>query len=193
MNNGELNQELGNIDIYLLDQILKGRVKPGTKILDAGCGEGRNLTYLMNNNFDVHGIDINPAAIRMLNFVASSKGYGDHRERFQSGDIGSMPFPDQEFDWVICGAVLHFALDQEMFFRMFSELVRVLKTGGTLFIRMASDFLPTKLQENNFTYLLTDEIMVRILDEFGLQKIEPVKTVIVEDQRCMTTLVLGLR
>ncbi|WP_332912670.1 hypothetical protein [Algoriphagus boritolerans] len=44
----ELNQLLGNVDIYLLDQILKGRFSKEMKILDAGCGEGRNAVYFIN-------------------------------------------------------------------------------------------------------------------------------------------------
>ena len=47
----ELNHLLGNIDIYLLDQILKDRFKKSFKILDAGCGEGRNLIYFVRNGF----------------------------------------------------------------------------------------------------------------------------------------------
>jgi hypothetical protein len=47
----ELNQLLGNIDIYLLDQILKARFEKHCKILDAGCGEGRNLIFFVRNEY----------------------------------------------------------------------------------------------------------------------------------------------
>ena len=40
-----LQDEFGNIDIYLFDQLLRARLRPGMRVLDAGCGGGRNLVY----------------------------------------------------------------------------------------------------------------------------------------------------
>jgi tellurite methyltransferase len=42
-----LYEQFGSIDIYLFDQLLRGRIAPGMRILDAGCGSGRNLVYLL--------------------------------------------------------------------------------------------------------------------------------------------------
>ncbi len=36
-----LSEEFGAIDIYLFDQLLRGRIRPGMRIFDAGCGYGR--------------------------------------------------------------------------------------------------------------------------------------------------------
>ena len=43
----DLQEQFGNIDIYLFDQLLRGRIGPGMRVLDAGCGGGRNLVYLL--------------------------------------------------------------------------------------------------------------------------------------------------
>ena len=49
----ELQARFGQIDIYLFDQLLKGRIAPGMRILDAGCGRGRNLVYFLQAGHDV--------------------------------------------------------------------------------------------------------------------------------------------
>ena len=134
----QLNKLLGNIDIYLLDQVLKNRFDKAMRILDAGCGEGRNLVYFLNNGFEVYGVDQNPDAIRMLQFVSGSINPTYPRSRFITADLMAMPFEDAYFDWVISCAVLHFARDQSHFEALFAEHDRVLKPGGSLFLRMTS-------------------------------------------------------
>ena len=72
MSPATLNQLLGNADLYLLDQILKGRFAPGMRILDVGCGEGRNLVYFIRQGMDVWGIDRNPEALKLLRMYGKS-------------------------------------------------------------------------------------------------------------------------
>jgi 2-polyprenyl-3-methyl-5-hydroxy-6-metoxy-1,4-benzoquinol methylase len=38
----DLQEQFGQLDIYWFDQLLRGRIVPGMRILDAGCGFGRN-------------------------------------------------------------------------------------------------------------------------------------------------------
>lgn len=197
----ELNNELGNIDIYLLDQILKGRYSQEMKILDAGCGEGRNILYFLNNGYDVFGIDQNPDAIRMMHFILGSKYPNSSKKNFSIGEVSSTVFADKSFDLVISSAVLHFAKDHDHFKQMFAEMIRVLKPQGQLFIRMASDiglnghktndtsgkyFLP----DGSTRYLITQQMIKKLTETFSLEFIEPIKTTNVSDLRCMTTLVL---
>ncbi|MDX1578091.1 MAG: class I SAM-dependent methyltransferase, partial [Gemmatimonadota bacterium] len=42
----DLRETFGDLDIYLFDQLLRGRITPDMRVLDAGCGNGRNLIYL---------------------------------------------------------------------------------------------------------------------------------------------------
>ncbi|MCC5931907.1 MAG: class I SAM-dependent methyltransferase [Cyclobacteriaceae bacterium] len=200
----ELNRLLGNVDIYLLDAILKGLFEPEMKILDAGCGEGRNLFYFIRNGFSVNGIDSNASAIQMLQFTARSLNPNYIPSDFKVGKLEEMPWPDQTFDAIICSAVLHFAENEVHFFKMTDELVRVLKPGGTLFIRMASDIgfeiKPEKaddfrhhLPDGSVRFLLTRNLLSNCLQRYALSFIEPLKTVNVADQRCMSTLLLRLQ
>lgn len=49
----ELLDESGDLDIYVFDQLLRGRIRPGMRVFDAGCGGGRNLVYLMRRGYDL--------------------------------------------------------------------------------------------------------------------------------------------
>jgi len=194
MNSKELKQEIGNIDIYLLDQILKERFNSTNKILDAGCGSGRNLQYFINNNFDVYGIDSNENRIKNLKNL-------NNNQNFKVAKLEAIPFNKDYFDYIICNAVLHFANNEIHFFKMFSELFRVLKTNGTLFIRMTSDFgienLVNKIENGVYNipdgstrFLLTNTILEKLKNKYNFDFIEPLKTVNVNNLRCMSTLVI---
>ena len=194
---GELSQII-NTDIYLIDQILKGRYNGGGKLLDAGCGRGRNISWFaLQPNIDIFATDTDPDAITHLLQVYPSITPG----QVKCGPVQSLPFPDTFFDHIICSAVLHFARNHEEFLQMFSELNRVLKPKGSLFIRVASDIgienkiLPLgggrfSLPDGTDRFLLTKRIIEDVLNNFRLTLAEPVKTTNVQDVRCMTTLVM---
>jgi len=193
----QLNDLLGNIDIYLLDQIMKGRYGSDETILDAGCGRGRNLHWFISKGYKIYGIDQNQSAVKDLQLE-----YPLISNNIMVGDLRQMTYNKDNFDHVICNAVLHFAKDHDQFDMMFSELVRVLKSGGSLFIRMTSDIgLSNRIEESttgvhqltdhSTRYLITENKIHRLLKEYNLHQIEPIKSVIVEGKRSMTTLVLG--
>ncbi|MCU0382394.1 MAG: class I SAM-dependent methyltransferase [Chitinophagaceae bacterium] len=188
---------IGNTDIYLIDQILKGRYGAEDRILDAGCGHGRNLHWFLYNGMQVYGIDRDHSAIEDLKAL--------HPEldgnRLQACPVESMPFPDDYFDHLVSSAVLHFAEGPDHFFAMWQEMVRILKPGGSLFVRMASDIgIETRVKpagsgvylvpDGSFRFLLTRDLLRSLLDIFPLDFLEPFKTTNVDDQRCMSTLVL---
>lgn len=198
----ELNKLFGNVDIYLLDQILKGVFLPGSKILDAGSADGRNLIYFLRNDFDVYAIDRNEESVQMLRHIVRSikKSYPT-AERVVVGDVTAMPFLQDQFDAVISSAVLHFAENEEHFLSMFQEHTRVLKHGGIFFIRMAADVgIEDQIKslgngrylipDGSERFLLTKTLLRQIIRQFGYQFLEPFKTVIVEDMRSMSTIVL---
>ena len=197
MPTGEINHII-NTDIYLIDQILKGRYNNGGKLLDAGCGGGRNISwFVMQPNFDIYAIDADQNAIdHLLKVYPSLK-----QDQTYCTSIQSLPFRDAFFDHIICSAVLHFASSTKDFLQMFSELNRVLKPDGSLFIRAASDIgienriLPLEggrfsLPDGTDRFLLTRQLIEQVLNSFPITLTEPVKTTNVQDLRCMTTLVM---
>lgn len=197
MPTGELSHII-NTDIYLVDQILKGRYNEGGKLLDAGCGNGRNISwFVLQPNFDIYAVDTNPAAIAHLKHAYPSLKQG----QLICTPVESLPFPGAFFDHIICSAVLHFAASKEHFLQMAGELNRVLKPGGSLFIRVASDIgIENKisplgdgrfsLPDGTDRFLLTRLLLEEVLNRFPMALAEPVKTTNVQDMRCMTTLVM---
>lgn len=187
---------LHGIDIYLLDQIMKDRLRYGMRILDAGCGYGRNVHWLLGLNYDVHAIDVNPEGVNSLR-----SNYSGKKKDFQVVKIENYK-PEESFDFIICNAVLHFADGHAHFEAMFRQLVRSLEADGTLFIRMTSNIgLEDKLgdgedgvyalPDGSVRYLLTRAMVDELIHRYTLKLLEPVKTVFVDGLRSMTTLVFS--
>ncbi len=191
----------GEIDIYLFDQILKNRFTPEMKILDAGCGGGRNLVYFLRSGFRVFGIDRNAAAIEHVRELAQMLAPNIPPENFQIAAVEELPFPDKYFDVVISSAVLHFADDERHFDQMLREMRRVLKPTGLLFARLAStigieDKL-VKIAERRYLlpdgserFLVDEEMLISATESFGGTFVEPLKTTNVQNLRAMTTWVI---
>jgi SAM-dependent methyltransferase len=172
------------------------------RVLDAGCGFGRNLVYLLREGCEVFGVDADPAGVEHVRALAGALAPGLPRENFQVGMVEAMPFPDGFADAVICNSVLHFARDDGHFLAMVRELWRVLRPGGLLFCRLGSrigmEF--ERVRGNVYEigdgseWLLVDEAMLlRLTEELGGVMVDPLKTTVVQDYRCMTTWVLRKR
>ena len=134
----ELERQFGSIDIYLFDQLLRGRIRPGMRVLDAACGSGRNLIYLLQSGYDVFGTDSDPDAVDAVRRLAAQLAPHLPAENFRVEPVEQMTFPDGFADVVLSSAVLHFARDEAQFDAMVREMWRVLKPAGMLFCRLAS-------------------------------------------------------
>ncbi len=197
-----LQEQFGEIDIYVFDQILRGNISAGMCVLDAGCGFGRNLVYLLRKGCEVFALDADSAGIEHVRQLSASLETGLPAENFQVGRIEKMPYPDEFADAVICSAVLHFAKDEEQFRAMLAETWRVLRPGGLLFCRLGSrigmEF--RRLRDNVFLlpdgskwFLVDEEMLLELTGELDAVLVDPIKTTIVQDHRCMTTWVLRKR
>ncbi len=133
-----LQQQFGQIDIYLFDQLLRGRIAPGMRIFDAGCGHGRNLVYLLREGYEIFGADADSRAVDAVRQLAQSLAPNLPADNFRAEPVEAMSFPDAFADVVLSSAVLHFARGDDHFQAMLRGSWRVLKPGGLLFCRLAS-------------------------------------------------------
>jgi SAM-dependent methyltransferase len=197
-----VQEQFGQIDIYVFDQILRGNLGPGMKILDAGCGYGRNLVHLLREGCEVFAVDADPGGVSHVRQLAGILAPQLPAENFQVAAIEQMPFADAFADAVICNSVLHFARDTRHFRAMLAEMWRVLRPGGLLFCRLGSrigmDF--PRLRENVYAigdgsewFLVDERMLLALTDELNAVLVDPLKTTLVQDYRCMTTWVLRKR
>jgi len=196
-----LQEQFGQIDIYLFDQLLRGRIRPGMRVLDAGCGSGRNLVYFLKQGYEVFGVDTDPQAVERTRRLAASLAPALPADNFRVEAIEEMAFPDAFADLVLSSAVLHFARCDDHFDAMLRATWRVLKPGGLLFCRLASSIGMERqvqriagrrflLPDGSQRYLVDEELLLRCTAELGGQLADPLKTTIVQNQRCMTTWII---
>jgi len=197
----DLHNWFGDLDVYLFDQLLKGRFVAGMRVLDAGCGGGRNLNYLMKSGFEVCGIDKSPEAIAQVQALAALLAPNLSPGNFRVELVESMSFADEDFDVVISSAVLHFARDEDHWHEMVREMWRVLKPGGIFFARLASTIgiedeaehlegRRYRLPDRSTRFLVDEQMLLTTTAALGGEWIEPFKTVVVQHRRAMSNWVV---
>jgi len=193
----DLQAKFGPIDIYLFDQLLKGRIPRGSRVLDAGCGSGRNLVYLLREGYEVFGVDADPAAIAAVRDLAPHLP----ATNFRVEPLEAITFDEASVDFVISSAVLHFARDDGEFQAMLLGSWRPLKPGGIFFCRLASTIgienqvkriegRRFRLPDGSTRYLADEKLLADKGARLGGELVDPLKTTVVQNQRSMTTWVM---
>jgi tellurite methyltransferase len=196
-----LQEQFGQIDIYLFDQLLKGHISPGMRILDAGCGDGRNLVYFLREGYEVYAADVDAEAVESVRSLARLFAPTLPASNFRVEAVEHMSFDDACADVVISNAVLHFARDDAHFESMLRGSWRVLKPGGLFFCRLGSSIgMESQVQriqgrrqrspDGSKRYLVDEVLLGSTAERLGAELADPLKTTIVQNQRAMTTWVL---
>jgi len=199
-----LVERFGHIDIYLFDQLLRQRIVPGMRVIDVGCGSGRNLVYLMRSGYEVFAIDEDSRAIGAVQALAATLAPHLPASNMRVERAEAISFPDGLADAVISSAVLHFARDDEQFDAMLRATWRVLQPGGVFFCRLASTIgierdvvrihgRRHRLPDGSERYLVDEALLTELTRELGGEWLDPLKTTVVQNQRSMTTWVLRKR
>lgn len=192
-----LRDAFGDIDVYLFDQLLRGRFDGVRTVLDAGCGTGRNLVYLLRAGFDIHAVDRDPRSVARARELAVRLAPGRTAD-VRVAEVDALPFADGSMDAVISSAVLHFASDAAHWDRMVNEMWRVLRPGGLLFARLASSIgmearvRPVgsgryALPDGSERFLVDQPTLLARTEALGATLLDPIKTTVVQDLRAMTT------
>lgn len=198
----DLRRDFGEIDIYLFDQLLRGRFDGRRRVLDAGCGAGRNLVYLLRAGFEVFAVDRDPRAVERVRALAADLAPALSPGNFRVAEVDALPWDDLGADAVVSSAVLHFAADPDHFGRMLEAMWRALRPGGLLFARLASvigleaplDRGPdgrAVLPDGTERFLVDEPLLLEWTRRLGAVQLDPLKTTNVQNLRCMTTWVLG--
>jgi tellurite methyltransferase len=191
----------GQMDIYLIDQLLRRRIAPGMTVLDAGAGAGRNLGFFLGQGYEVHAFEPDAGALAAVRALAARLAPRLPAANFRQEAAESNTFEDHAAQVVISSAVLHFARDEAQFAAMLRGTWRLVSPGGLLFCRLAS----TTGMERRFTplggrrfrlpggaewFLVDEAYLLDLTARLGGHLLDPLKTTVVQDQRCMTTWVL---
>ena len=192
-----IRRQFGDIDIYLFDQFARGRFDQRRRVLDVGCGGGRNLRYALGQGYHCAAIDPDPAAIARVRREAAALGRHDVIPRLVIARAEAIPWPTAAFDVVVCSAVLHFAADAEEFGRMVTEMWRLLAPGGLFFARLASTIgldgfagaagRRVRLPDGSDRFVVDETMLLEWTARLGGTLADPLKTTNVQQMRCMTT------
>jgi tellurite methyltransferase len=204
VNPSALAAQFGDIDIYVFDQLLRGRIAPPMTVFDAGCGAGRNIVYLLRNGYPVYGVDEDPKAIDAVRRLAGELAPRLPADNFRIEPIEAMTFPNAGADVVISNAVLHFARDEAHFWAMARAMWRVLRPGGMLFCRLGSTIgmegrfrhiegRRYKVPDGTERFLVDEQMLMDATERLGGELLDPLKTSVVQNLRCMTTWVVRKR
>jgi tellurite methyltransferase len=197
----DLERQFGPIDIYLFDQLLRGRIDASMRVLDAGCGPGRNLVYFLRSGYEVFGSDADAGSIAAVRRLAATLAPDLPETNFRVEPVERMSFDDGFADVVVSSAVLHFSRNAAHFADMVNEMWRVLKPGGMMFCRLASNIGMENrmrplgngrylLPDGSERYLVNEALLTSFTRSLSGTLLDPIKTTVVQDQRCMTTWVL---
>ena len=196
-----LQEQFGQIDIYLFDQLLKGHIRLEMRILDAGCGSGRNLVYFLREGYEVYGADSDAQSVESVRAMARRFSPALPTSNFRVEPVEHMTFDDACADVVVSNTVLHFARDDAHFEAMLRGSWRVLEPGGLFFCRLASTIgMESQFQhiqgrrflapDGAERYLVDEAMLGSIAERLDGELVEPLKTTVVQNQRSMTTWVL---
>jgi SAM-dependent methyltransferase len=195
-----LREQFGDIDVYVFDQLLRGRIAEGMRVLDAGCGAGRNLLFLLRAGFEVWGVDQSPDAIARVRELTARIAPRVPPDRFRVEPVEAMSHRDASMDVVLSSAVLHFARDDAHWLAMVREMWRVLQPGGMLFARLATSVGQSRLEplggrryvmpDGDVRYLVDHEFLMATTASLGGSLLDPLKSTVVHDRRSMGTWVV---
>jgi SAM-dependent methyltransferase len=193
--------DLASTDVYLIDQILKGRIAKDARVIDVGSGGGRNLPWFLRRGMDVTALDPNPDAFLALDERLTAMDLALPREKRVHRAVEHSKLPPQSFDLVISNAVLHFASGHDHFRAMLDATWELVAPGGLFFVRLTSSvgiesgirdlgdgryWLPDESER----YLVTEAGLLEETRRLGGELLDPIKSTVVQSLRTMTTWVL---
>ena len=197
-----VQEQFGQIDIYVFDQILRGNIAPGMRVLDAGCGYGRNLVYLLREGCEIFALDADADGVEHVRQLSASLRTGlaggelpgrVHRAHAISGRVCRCS--DLQFSAPLCprraafpghvgGALASVEAGRDVVLPLGSRIgMDFERVRGNIFV----------VGDGSEWFLVDEEMLLELTEEMNGVLVDPLKTTIVQDYRCMTTWVLRKR
>ncbi|MBI1808682.1 MAG: class I SAM-dependent methyltransferase, partial [Gemmatimonadetes bacterium] len=169
---------------------MRGRIRPGLRVLEAGCGGGRNLVFFLREGYETYALDPDPTSISAVRRLAATLAPSLSESNFRNETAEASSFDDACADVVISSAVLHFARDEAHFLAMLHGSWRLLSPGGLFFCRLASTigmegrFTPLgggrfRLLDGSERFLVDEARLVALTASLGGTLADPLKTTVV--------------
>jgi ubiquinone/menaquinone biosynthesis C-methylase UbiE len=127
------------------------------KILDWGCGPGRiirHLPILIGNSCDYFGTDYNKSSIDWCSKNLKGINFNNNSLHAQ------LPYADNFFD-IIYGISIFTHLSEQQHYEWYSELYRILKSGGIMFLTTHGDNFKVKLTDYELKRYDRNELVIR--------------------------------
>lgn len=179
------------MDLILMDLILKGIVPERGRVLDIGCGEGRNGIYFIQKGYEYHGWDTDRSKLRLIEYLAKNISGSD--VCFEAHDLRLAP-PNVTFDFIICSRLLHFAHDLSDFMSMWKKVTKLLKSDGILYVSMDSTVDVSigegiaegkvMFPDGKLRFALTKPLYARIKTSF--EEVMPLRTLVHHGERAQS-------
>ena len=197
-----LQQQFGPIDIYLFDQLLRNNIMPGMRVLDAGCGSGRNLVYLLREGYEVFGSDQNPEAIAQTRALVAALAPISPRKTSASNPSNPSPTPTTPSTSSSAApsstspATTHTSTPCSKAFGASSSPTACSSAGSpppSACPTSTSPAIATSPPDGVERYCVDEALLMRLTKKLGAQLVDPIKTTVVQNQRCMTTWIIRNR
>jgi cyclopropane fatty-acyl-phospholipid synthase-like methyltransferase len=145
-------------NVFLASQ--RALFRPGMRVLEIGCGEGRNCVWLAQQGCAVTGVDISPLALAKAQKLAAERKV---QVQWIQGDIGNWTWEPAAFDALVCIFIQFAAPEGRQ--RIFSGIQETLRTGGYVLLQ---GYTPRQLQYSSGgprdpDHLYTRELLERSL------------------------------
>ncbi|MEO9482801.1 MAG: class I SAM-dependent methyltransferase [Ekhidna sp.] len=187
----DFNNYFGDMDLFLMDLILKGHIKRDAEVLDIGCGEGRNGIYFIREAYTYHGWDTDASKLKLLEYLAKSIAHA--KATFETHDIREAA-EEKKFDLVICSRLLHFATTKDDFLLMWNKIADRLDKDGILYASMDSavdtgiasrrNNGTVEFPDGRVSFALTNDLYDEIRK--GFEEVEPLRTLVHHNERAQS-------
>lgn len=159
-----------------LKKFLTGIESPSKKrVLDIGCGAGRNTLLMAKMGFDIYAIDSSSLMLqevrKKLNKVISKRKIN---KRIAKGNMLNLPYSSNLFDIVVANGVFHNARSFREFRRSINEASRVLKNNGLLYVNIfyrGRNSSMVKKTKYKYLYLTNNNLEVILVPKNELFKV----------------------